>query len=44
MALWTSAAATAESTPPLSGAQHPLGADLRLHRGHLLLDDRDVGP
>ena len=30
--------------PAAQRAQHPLAADLRLHRGHLLLDDRHVGP
>ncbi len=30
--------------PSAQGAEHPLGADLRLHGGHLLLDDRHVGP
>ena len=43
-ALCTSAAATAESTPPDSAAEHPLGADLRPHGLDLLLDDRHVRP
>ena len=44
MALCTSAAATAESTPPRQRAQHAVGTHLGPHRGHLLLDDRDVRP
>ena len=44
MALCTSAAATAESTPPAQCAQDPLRPDLGPHGLHLLLDDRDVGP
>ena len=40
----TSAAATAESTPPLSAQITRLGADLRAHRGDLLVDDRAHRP
>ena len=43
-ALCTRAAATAESTPPDSAHSTRSVPDLGPHRGHLLLDDRDVGP
>ncbi len=44
MALWTRAAATAESTPPDRAHSTGDGPDLGPHGGHLALDDRGVGP
>ena len=43
-ALWTSSAATAESTPPESAAEHALAADLRADPLDLLLDHRRGRP